>query len=158
MHTVPFGELRSVTNHNRDWTIYKMEFRLPFETDVQQVKKIVKRIGAEMLADPEFGPKMIQPMKSQGITRVDDDAIILRTKFMCKPREQFVLRRFAYQRIKEEFRKVGIEFAPRQVKVRTGSDKPEEVAAAGHSAAVDPTARRRPATSRPDPRAEPRSG
>lgn len=138
VHTVPFGELRSVTNHNRDWTIYKMEFRLPFETDVQQVKKIVKRIGAEMLADPEFGPKMIQPMKSQGITRVDDDAIILRTKFMCKPREQFVLRRFAYQRIKEEFRKVGIEFAPRQVRVRTGTDKPEEAAAAGHSAAVDP--------------------
>ena len=137
VHTVPFGELRSVTNHNRDWTIYKMEFRLPFETDVQQVKKIVKRIGAEMVGDPEFGPKMIQPMKSQGITRVDDDAIILRTKFMCKPREQFVLRRFAYQRIKEEFHKVGIEFAPRQVKVRSGTAKPED-AAAGHSAAVDP--------------------
>ncbi len=119
VHTVPFGELRSVTNYNRDWIIYKMEFRLHHDVDVEKVKKLVKKIGVEMMEDPEHGPNLFQPLKSQGIQRMDETAVILRAKFMCKPREQFVLRRIAFQKIKDAFRENGIEFAGRHVTVRT---------------------------------------
>ena len=131
VHTVPFSELRTVTNYNRDWIIYKMEFRLPHDVDVEKVRKMIKKIGLEMMEDPIHGPNLYQPLKSQGIQRMDETAVILRTKFMCKPREQFVLRRVAFQRIKEAFQAAGIEFAGRHVTVRTeAGDKGEEVAAA----------------------------
>ena len=38
VHTIPFGELTSLTNYSRDWVIMKMEFRVPFETDIKVVK------------------------------------------------------------------------------------------------------------------------
>ncbi|MBE9554550.1 MAG: mechanosensitive ion channel family protein, partial [Proteobacteria bacterium] len=125
VHTVPFGELQTVTNYNRDWVIYKMEFRLPVDTDVAKVKSLVKQIGQEMLADPELGQKILQPLKSQGIQRMEEDAIILRMKFMCKPREQFVLRREAYKRIKQTFAANNVYFAARAVQVKMGDDSPD---------------------------------
>jgi small-conductance mechanosensitive channel len=117
IHTIPFGELKSVTNYNRDWTIYKMTFRVPFDTDIDQVKKIFKKIGKQMLEDEELGPKLLEPLKSQGVMEIDDSALLIRAKFMCKPREQFILRREAYKRIKAAFKENGIEFARRKVEV-----------------------------------------
>ena len=135
IHTVPFGELRSVTNHSRDWVIYKMEFRLPADTDIERVRKLIKKIGQELLEHPEHGEKFLQPLKSQGIHRVEENAIILRTKFMCKPREQFIIRRDAFRRIKEVFAENGIEFAPRTVRV-TGSDAVTRGSATAASGAI----------------------
>ncbi len=138
IHTIPFGELRSITNHNRDWVIYKMSFRVPFDTDIDKVKKLMKVVGAEMMADPELGPKLIEPLKSQGVTEIDDSALIIRVKFMCLPREQFVLRREAYQRIKACFEANGIEFARRKVEVHTPptGGKGEAGAPGGQAAAA----------------------
>ena len=117
VHTLPFGELKSITNYNRDWAIYKQNFRIPYSADIDKIRKIIKKIGKELLKDPELGPKFIQPLKSQGVKLMEDSAMILGTKFMCKPREQFYLRRIIFQRIQEEFANAGIEFARRQVQV-----------------------------------------
>ena len=100
IHTVPFGELRSITNYNRDWAIYKQEFRLPYDTDTEVVRKIIKKVGLALLEHPELGEKFIQPLKSQGVFRIEEGALILRTKLMCKPREQFVIRKAVFQDVK----------------------------------------------------------
>ena len=42
LHTVPFGEIKSLSNESRDWSIVKLEFRIPFDTDLGKVKKIIK--------------------------------------------------------------------------------------------------------------------
>ena len=38
VHTLPFGELKSMTDYSRDWVIMKLEFRVPFDTDLKLVK------------------------------------------------------------------------------------------------------------------------
>ena len=81
------------------------------------------------MADEENGPNILEPLKSQGIRRLEENAIILGTKFMAKPRSQFVLRRIAYEKIKEAFAEHGIQFAPRTVTVAGPSD-PDHGAAA----------------------------
>ncbi|HUS54554.1 MAG TPA: mechanosensitive ion channel family protein [Thermohalobaculum sp.] len=129
--TIPFGELKSVTNHNRDWVIFKMSFRMEPETDPNQVKKLVKEIGKEFLAHPEHGPKFIEPLKSQGVHMIDDDsALVIRVKFKCKPRAQFVLRREIYHRLRVVFAENGVLFARRKVEV-VSSDGDDMAAAAG---------------------------
>jgi small-conductance mechanosensitive channel len=116
IHVVPFGELKSITNYNRDWAIFKMEFGVPYETDIDKVRKIVKNIGLDLLKDPEHGKKFLEPLKSQGVVAFGNSALNVRVKFKCKPREQFVLRRIVHQRIKQEFDRNGIAFAyPRVV-------------------------------------------
>ncbi|HSF94236.1 MAG TPA: mechanosensitive ion channel family protein [Thermohalobaculum sp.] len=134
--TIPFGELKSVTNHNRDWVIYKMSFRMEPETDPKKVKKLVKEVGKEFLAHPEHGPKFIEPLKSQGVYMIDDDsAQVFRVKFKCKPRAQFVLRREIYHRLREVFAQNGIVFARRKVEVVSsdGDDVAGSLAAAAAS-------------------------
>jgi moderate conductance mechanosensitive channel len=134
LHTVPFGEIQHLTNHSRDWVIMKLQFRVPYDTDLQKVKKIFKKIGAEMATDPVMGPNLLDPPKSQGVLEMDDSAMIIRAKFMAKPGEQFVIRRELYQRVQKEFEAAGIQFARRQVSVFVPPGTPPEQAAAAAAA------------------------
>lgn len=122
IHTVPFGEIKHLTNFSRDWVIMKLEFRVPTDTDLQKVKKIFKKIGADMLEHPELGKDFIQPFKSQGVKAIEDSAIIVRGKFMARPGRQFVVRKELYNRVQAEFQAAGIEFAHRKVTVELPPD------------------------------------
>jgi small-conductance mechanosensitive channel len=137
VHTIPFGEIRHLTNYSRDWVIMKLELRLPFDADTEKVRKIIKKVGQELMEDPEHGPSFLQPLKSQGVNRMDDSALIVRVKFMAKPGEQFVLRRVIFRAIQEAFTANGIRFAPRRVIVDTSG---ASGAAAGVAAAAAATA------------------
>jgi len=117
VHTIPYGEIPKITNYSRDWVIMKLRFTVPFDTDVNKIKKIFKKIGTEMMAVPEFAADMMQPFKSQGVLEVDDVGIVVRGKFMAKPGKQFTLRKEVYQRVKTAFDENGIQFARKEVRV-----------------------------------------
>lgn len=133
VHTVPYGDITSLTNYSRDWVIMKFEIRIPYETDVEMVRKLIKRVGKEMMQDEEFNPMMIDQLKSQGVNRMDDSALIVRCKFTCHPGHQFYLRRVAYAKIQKAFDDNGIQFAPKRVIVEAHTPS---LAAAG-AAALD---------------------
>ncbi len=119
LHTVPFGEIRHLTNYSRDWVMMKLKLRLTYGTDIEKVRKIVKKLGLELLDHPEIGEKFLQPLKSQGVFSMEDDsAMIVRVKFMTRPGDQFVIRKTVYASIRERFAQNDIEFAHRVVSVR----------------------------------------
>jgi len=128
VHTIPYGEIPKLTNFSRDWVIMKLMFTVPFDTDPNKVKKIFKKIGAEMLADPLFHDDFLEPFKSQGVLQFDDVGIVMRGKFMAKPGTQFTIRKEIYNRVRNEFAANGIEFARREVRVAMpGMDHHEEL-------------------------------
>ncbi|WP_193370512.1 mechanosensitive ion channel family protein [Pelagibius marinus] len=138
LHTIPFGEIQHLTNYSRDWAIMKLEFRVPFDTDLEKVRKIFKRIGQDLLKDEEMGPDFLEPFKSQGVLQTDDSAFVLRGKFMAKPGKQFLIRRAVFQEVQKAFAEEGIRFADRRVTVNVpGAEQmePEERAAAEKAAA-----------------------
>ncbi|MEM6623541.1 MAG: mechanosensitive ion channel family protein [Pseudomonadota bacterium] len=138
--TIPFGEMKQIMNHNRDWVIYKMSFRMEPDTDPQKFKKLVKEVGKEFLVHPEHGPKFLEPAKSQGVYYVDDDsALVMRVKFKCKPRAQFVLRRELYHRLRAVFAENDLKLARRKVEVvGTGGGLDEAALEEAAAAANDP--------------------
>ncbi len=137
LHTIPFGEIQHLTNYSRDWAIMKLKFRVPFDTDTEKLRKIVKKIGKSMLADPELGPNFLAPLKSQGVLSIDDSAFVMRVKFTAIPGKQFILRREVFRRIQEAFAENGIRFAPRRVIVDTsGGSVPDAALAAAATAAI----------------------
>jgi hypothetical protein len=140
VNVVPYGSIRRMINSSRDWVVEKLEFRLTYDTDITKVKKIIKRIGQELLADPDMGPHIIQPLKSQGVLAMDDSARLVKAKFTAKPGEQFVIRREAYQRIKQAFDEAGIHFAHRQVTVFVPPGTPGPAAAGAAAGATEPRA------------------
>jgi moderate conductance mechanosensitive channel len=138
VHTVPFGEIKWLTNHSRDWAVMKLEFCVPFETDVALVKRIADKIGAELKADPEFGPHMIEPLESRGIVRMEEFGMVMGVKCTTNPGEgQFNIRRESYHRIRDAFEEHGIRFARRNVDVQVASEH-GEMHAVLHEAVFDP--------------------
>jgi small-conductance mechanosensitive channel len=41
--TIPFGDVGSVTNFSRDYIITKLDIRLRYDTDLEMVRKIIKK-------------------------------------------------------------------------------------------------------------------
>jgi small-conductance mechanosensitive channel len=59
IHTIPFGSMGTVTNNSRDYIITKLDFRVRYDTDVDKVRKIIKRINMEIQEHPEMGPNLL---------------------------------------------------------------------------------------------------
>ena len=120
IYTVPFGELGAVENMSRDWVIDKFMIGITYDSDLEKARKIIKAVGQELQADPEFGRHIIDPLKMQGVEQFGDYAVQIRCKLMTKPGEQFVIRRKAFARIKQLFEENGIKFASPTVQVAGG--------------------------------------
>ena len=128
LHTIPFGEIQVMTNYSRDWVIMKLPLRVTYDTDVEKVRKLIKKLGVTLLDDPVIGDNFIQPLKSQGVIEMQDSAMIIRVKFMTKPGDQWLVRKKVYEEIRALFEREGIRFAHREVTVRLAGDKdPEEM-------------------------------
>ncbi len=118
LHTLPFGEIKQLTNYSRDWVMMKLPLRVTYDTDVEKVRKLVKKLGQQLLDHPQVGHTFMQPLKSQGVYKMEDSAMIIRVKFMTKPGEQFVTRKVVYESIQDLFAREGIHFAHKEVTVR----------------------------------------
>lgn len=117
LNTVPFGAVDVIQNFSRDWAIMKLRVRVPFETDLNKVRKLLKKVGQEMMQEEAIAGDFLQPFKAQGAVEVDDYGFVISTKFMCKPGKQFVIRRFAFQAMQDAFEAENIPFAKPQVRV-----------------------------------------
>jgi small-conductance mechanosensitive channel len=117
VYTVPFGEIKWLVNLSRDWARMEFEFRVPIETDLALVAKIVEEIGAHLMTDPELGIHMIEPLESRGMIRMEEFHMVLSVRCMTKPNDgRFDIRREAYRRIRRAFDKHGICLAHRNTK------------------------------------------
>jgi len=129
LHIVPFGQLTHITNFSRDWTTVKFNLAFAINSDVELLRKTVKKIGLDMLAEPQFQKELIQPLKMQGIVDIKDASLIVRFKFTARPKNPSMIQRIAIRRMFDTLPKLGIEFA-----------KPP-YAAFGGFGAIDPVAR-----------------
>ena len=127
LHTIPFGEIQHLTNYSRDWVMMKLPLRVTYDTDVEKVRKLIKKLGVELLDHPTEGEKFVQPLKSQGVYKMEDSAMIIRVKFMTRPGDQWTTRKLVYMRIREVFEANGIKFAHREVTVRLGDRRADEL-------------------------------
>ena len=140
VHTLPFGELKSMTNYSRDWVIMKLEFRVPFDTDLKLVKKLIKQVGAQLKENPDYGDSILETLKSQGVRRMEEFNMVVGVKFMTRPGEQWLVRRDAFQGVRDVFEANGIRMAERNVKVEIAGDdtltdeQRKAVSAAAHDA------------------------
>ena len=118
VNTVPFGSIGTVTNFSRDYIITKLDFRMKYDTDVEKVRKIIKKkVYKKILANEELGPKLLAPIKSQGVRQMEDSAMVMRVKYKTLPGEQFAIRKEVYRLMREAFEEAGIEFAHKNVTV-----------------------------------------
>ena len=139
INILPYGEIRRLRNTNRDWMIMVMDFRLTYDTNLAQVKKILKQVGDEIAADPELSPDLLKPLKMGGVMSTEDSAIVVRAKFTARPEgEPYMIQKAAYTKILKAFREAGIKFAHKEVTVNVPASQlqDEAMAAAAGAAAL----------------------
>ncbi|MBI9080306.1 MAG: mechanosensitive ion channel family protein [Pseudodesulfovibrio sp.] len=117
LYTIPFGSMKLVKNNTRDWAVMKLKYRVPFDTDLGKVKKIIKEINKEIRAVPELDAVMLADIKSQGVKAMEEYGMLMRVKFMTKPGGQFTLRKLVLAKMRNKFADAGIEFAKPRVSV-----------------------------------------
>jgi small-conductance mechanosensitive channel len=122
LHTIPFGDIKQITNLSRDWAITKLPFTFPHGTDVEKVRKVIKKAGEALAADPVLGPHFLQPLKSQGVVEMDSNAMTFAVKFMTPPADASLVRRAVYARLSQAFIDAGLSFASSSVTVRIAND------------------------------------
>jgi small-conductance mechanosensitive channel len=141
LQIVPYSELGAITNYMRGGIVVKFNLEFPYDTDIDKVRKIIKKVGQAMLKDPEFGEDFIRPVKSQGVREITSSVMVIRVKFTAKPGTHFVIRREAYRRITEALAAKGIHYAHRKVIVELPEEAkqsadPQQVKELGAAAAM----------------------
>jgi len=115
VYTIPFGELRSITNYSRDWIVMNVDFQVPFKTEIDKVESIINNINQKILQDPELKGKLLDSLSFMGIRKIENFGIVIRTCFKSKPGEQFIVRKKLYQYIYYYFNKEGINFTNKNI-------------------------------------------
>jgi len=115
--TIPYGGLKILQNYSRDYIISKLDFRVRYDADIEKIRKIIKRINKELMANEEISKGMLSDIKSMGVRKMEDSAMILRIKFKTIPGHQFLVEKELYRRVQQAFMDNGIEFAHRNVTV-----------------------------------------
>ena len=111
--SVPYGQIGKVINFSRGWVIEKMVFRVAFDTDVDLVRKLFKKIGQEIADDPELKVDLLETFKSQGISAVEDGTLIIRGKFKARAGKQFGIKKAVLTAVQKAFRENDIHAVPR---------------------------------------------
>ncbi len=115
LQIVPYSQLGTITNYMRGGIIEKFNLDFAYDADIDKIRKIIKKVGQEMLDDPELGKNFIRPLKSQGVREITNSVMTIRVKFTAKPGTQFVIRREAFKRITAAMQAKGIQYAHRKV-------------------------------------------
>ncbi|MFZ1431294.1 MAG: mechanosensitive ion channel family protein [Geminicoccaceae bacterium] len=122
LHTIQFGNLKQVTNYSRDWALTKIPFKLALGTDIEKVRKIIKKVGQELMDDPTTAPLFLTAPKSQGLSEVSGNGITIRAKYMTRPTDSSLAHRAVLSRLHQAFLANKIEFQSSAVTVRIESD------------------------------------
>ena len=109
VHFVSNGLITTVTNMSRGYAQSVVDVGVAFREDTDEAVGVMRETGAEMRADPVFGPKILDELEIAGVDKWADSAVILRCRFKVRPLEQWNVRREFLRRLKKAFDARGIE-------------------------------------------------
>ncbi|MGO4175815.1 mechanosensitive ion channel family protein [Bosea sp. TAF32] len=115
--TIPYGQIGKIQNFSRDWVIEKLLFRVPLDTDVELVRKLFKKVGQEIAADPELNADLMEPFKCQGIAALEEGTLVIRGKFKARAGYQFQIRKAVLSKVRGIFQENGIKLVPKPLQV-----------------------------------------
>lgn len=108
VYTVPFSEVGSTSNLTKDFSFYVLDVRLSYHEDTDQVVEVLKALLDEMIADPEYGPKILAPLEVIGVDALQESQVILKFRIKTLPIQQWSTGREFNRRMKKKFDELGI--------------------------------------------------
>ena len=123
VHIVSNGLITTVTNMSRGFAQSVVDVGVAYREDTDEVVGVMRETGAEMRADPVFGPKILDELEIAGVDKWADSAVIVRCRFKVQPLEQWNVRREFLRRLKKAFEARGIEIPFPHLTIYAGAAK-----------------------------------
>jgi moderate conductance mechanosensitive channel len=109
VHVFPNGSVTTLSNLTNEWGAYVFDIGVAYKENTDHVIEIMKTVGSEMKADPEYGPVMLEEPEIFGVDKFADSAVIIKGRIKTKPIRQWMVGREFLRRIKHAFDQNGIE-------------------------------------------------
>jgi small conductance mechanosensitive channel len=103
VHIFPNGTITTLANRTKDYSYALLDVAMAFGEDVDRVTALLHRIGAELAADPEFGPRLLEPLEVMGMEGLSSVQVTVRIRVKTLPRRQWEVARELRRRIKRAF-------------------------------------------------------
>jgi small conductance mechanosensitive channel len=139
VHTVPFSEVTSVKNLTRDFAYALTSIGVSYGADLDRAYETLKRVGAELAADPAFNAFLLEPLELIGIEKMSELGIVVQSRLKTVAGKQWSVGREFMRRVKIAFDEAGIAmpyaYQPRyleeeQARARAESPEPKRIKSA----------------------------
>lgn len=137
VHTIPFSAVSDVINLTKDFSFAVFDVGIAYREDTDHVTAVLRDLGAEMQADAEYGPLILEPLDIVGLDRFDASSVVIKARFKTLPVKQWSVMREFNRRMKKRFDELGIEIPFPQSTVWFGEDRQGRAPAARISVTED---------------------
>ncbi len=109
VHYVANGLITTVTNMSTEFAFAVIDIGISYRSNIGTAFEALRRVAAELRADPEFAPRILEDLQIAGVDSLADSAVVIRCRIKVLPLEQWNVRREFLRRTKEAFDAAGIE-------------------------------------------------
>jgi small conductance mechanosensitive channel len=109
LHILPYSEAQVISNRTKSFSSYVFDIGIGYGSDIDHAFEVMRRVGADLQADPEFGARILQPLEVLGVDALGESAVMLKARFRTRPGDQWTVGREYNRRIKYAFDAEGIE-------------------------------------------------
>jgi moderate conductance mechanosensitive channel len=120
---IPFGEVTTVKNSNRDFGYALVDAGVAYREDYGEVVQALQDVATELQQDETWGPDIIGELELFGLNNLGDSAVEVRVRLKTRPLRQFAVRRAFLERMKRIFDERGIEIPFPHQTIWFGEDK-----------------------------------
>ena len=123
VHVIPFGDVTTVLNYNRDYGYALIDAGVAYREDYNEVVQALQDVAVELRQDETWGPDIVGDLEVFGLNNLGDSAIEIRVRMKTQPMRQFAVRRAFLERMKRVFDERGIEIPFPHRTIWFGTDK-----------------------------------
>jgi small conductance mechanosensitive channel len=119
VHTVPNGEITVASNLTRVWARVNQDVQVVYGTDIEKAIAVVDRVGQLLVADPEWGPRILAAPGVERVSALGELGVTLKVVGTVRASEQWAVDGELRKRLLAAFAESGIEIPQPQRVVLT---------------------------------------
>jgi small-conductance mechanosensitive channel len=107
VHVYPNGAINTLANRSKDFSYYLVDLSVSYYDDSDRIVAVVREVGAELQADPTFGPSILEPIEVLGVDSFGEWSFKLKARIKTVPLKQWFIGRELRRRLLKAFAQHG---------------------------------------------------
>jgi small conductance mechanosensitive channel len=112
VHIFPNGGITTLANRTKDYSYAVLDVTVALAEDVDRITALLRRLGDELAADAEFGPRLLEPLEVLGVESLEPAQVTVKIRVKTLPRRQWEVARELRRRIKAAFDAARVQRPP----------------------------------------------